>query len=146
MKKTIFLLFISLMLYSCETATLAGIINQKNEDITVKIYYNTNSEKIQEYLNQHKSFESFSKFILKYNNTNFQNKISVNSNESSASIKIKKNDTLIIWGGLHQSKDFNEIKKVEIFILDKEKVEISGSNISDVFEKKDGGLYLFTVK
>lgn len=135
-----------MMLSSCDTATFATITNQKKELYVLNIYYNTDSEIVKDYIDQYKNFENFSKFIIKYNNSKFKKDIISDSIEKSVSIKINPKDTFIIWGGLHQSKDFNEIEKIEIINSSKQITPIIGSEISTVFEAKKGNSYLYTIK
>lgn len=145
MKKIVLLLFM-ISFSSCDRAISASVTNQKNEPYNLKIYYNADSKTVKDYIIQQKSFENFSKFIIKYNNYNFKKDLINDSIEKSTLIKLSPKDSFVIWGGVFQLKDFNEIKKIEIINSNNQITEIKGLEISTSFELKEGGRYLYTIK
>ena len=98
------------------------------------------------YIVQHKNFENFSKFIIKYNNYNFKKDLINDSIEKSILIKLSPKDSFIIWGGVFQLENFDEIEKIEIINSNNQITEIKGSEISTSFELKEGVTYLYTIK
>ncbi|GAA4057279.1 hypothetical protein [Flavobacterium chungnamense] len=145
MKKIVLLLFM-ISFSSCDRAISASVTNQKNELCNLKIYYNADSETVKDYIVQHKNFENFSKFIIKYNNFNFKKDLINDSIEKSTLIKLSPKDSFVIWGGVFRLKDFNEIEKIEIINSNNQITEIKGLEISTSFELKEGGRYLYTIK
>jgi len=131
---------------SCDRAIFASVTNQKNEPCNLKIYYNANSETIKDYIAHHKNFENFSKFIVKYNNYNFKKDIINDSIEKSTLIKLSPKDSFTIWGGIFQLENFDEIEKIELINSNNQITEIKGSEISTIFELKEGVTYLYTIK
>ncbi|WP_298397712.1 hypothetical protein [Flavobacterium sp.] len=144
--KKIVLLLLMISFSSCDRAIFASVTNQKNEPYNLKIYYNANSEKIKDYIDHHKNFENFSKFIVKYNNYNFKKDIINDSIEKSTLIKLSPKDSFTIWGGIFQLENFDEIEKIELINSNNQITEIKGSEISTSFELKEGVTYLYTIK
>lgn len=144
-KKSIFILIfiVSIGLSSCDPATSCAIINKNEMPIGLKIYYNQDSDQIKHYIKEKKGFAKFIKYNVKNYNPNYPNKIYIDSIRSYAGLKINENDTLYIWGGMGITKEFSDIKKIEIIFTDKKKIEIDGSKINKIFEEKQGGLYVY---
>jgi hypothetical protein len=113
----------------------------------LKIFYNKNSEQIQNYVNHHKGFKNFTKYILKYDNSDLKGKtVKFDSIKYSVLLKLRQNDTLQIWGGLHQSNRFDEIEKIQIITNNRDTTEVFGNTFREVFDEKVNGFYLYTVK
>lgn len=124
----------------------ACITNSNSESVILKIFYNKNSKEIEEYVNHHKGFKNFTKYILKYKNPDFKSRtVKFDSIKYSVSLNLIKNDTLRIWGGMHQSNQFGEIQKIHIITKTRDTTEIFGNKFREVFDEKLNGYYLYTV-
>jgi len=142
-KKVLPAVFCIFFFASCEPYTGASVANSSNQIVKVKISY-SNNETVKKYVDGNKGFGNFVRFIWNYQGSDGK-LISIDSTDYSATIELKPKDTLDIWGGIHQSDDFDEIDEVTIS-KDYNKKTIKGYDIQTKFEKQQGGLYIYTVK
>jgi hypothetical protein len=136
------ILFI-LLFTSCDLYTGSFIANNSNEKITVDIKYNRNDEMIKKYIKSYNGFEEFVKFIRDYNSSS-GNLIKMDSSKYIATVELNKKDTLEIWGGVHQSNNFEEIEEI-VIRSNKKQITIKGKDFQDVFDK-NGAFYIYTIE
>ncbi|SHF77436.1 hypothetical protein SAMN05443549_101301 [Flavobacterium fluvii] len=132
------------LLTSCDLYTGSFVVNSSSEKITIDIKYNQNNEMIEKYVKHHNGFEGFVKFIRDYYNSSKGNLIKMDSSKYTATIELNKKDTLRIWGGIHQSNDFDEIEEI-VIRSNKKQTTIKGEDFQDVFDK-NGSVYIYTVQ
>lgn len=132
------------LLTSCDPYTGSFVANSSSEKITVDIKYNQNDEMIEKYVEGYNGFEKFEKFIKDYQG--FGGKlVAIDSSRYIVTFEIKQKDTLVIWGGIRQSNDFDEIDEI-VIRSNKKQTAIKGEDIEDVFFEKSFGFYIYTVK
>jgi hypothetical protein len=136
--------FLIILLTSCDPYTGSFVANSSNEKTAVNIKYNHNNQNIKNYVKIHNGFEKFVKFILDYQGFNGK-LVAIDSSKYTATFELNQKDTLVIWGGIRQSNDFDEIDEVIVY-PNKRKTTIKGEDIQDVFFEKNLGFYIYTVK
>jgi hypothetical protein len=129
---------------SCDLYTGSFVANESKERITVTIKYNKNNEEIKGYKQIHKGFENFVKFIQNYRGSKVS-LIATDASKYTATFKLNQKDTLEIWGGLHQSNNFDEIEEVMTY-SNNLKTTIKGEDIQNVFSEKRRGIYIYTIE
>lgn len=145
MKKAKFLVVLLIItLVSCDLYTGSFVVNGSKERIIVTIKYNKKNEEIKGSKQIHKGFESFVKFIQNYNGSKVS-LIATDSSKYTATFKLNQKDTLEIWGGLHQSNNFDEIEEV-ITYSNNLKTTIKGEDIQNFFLEKSRGIYIYTIE
>jgi phage anti-repressor protein len=136
-------LLLAFLFVSCDPYTGASIANNSNKKIAVNIKYNDDNQSIKDYMKTHNGFENFVKFITDYQGYNGK-PISIDSSKHIATFELNQKDTLVIWGGIRQSNDFDEIEEI-IINSNKKQTTIKGEDFQDIFDKNQT-FYIYTVK
>jgi phage anti-repressor protein len=136
-------LLLALLFTSCDPYTGASIANNSNEKIVINIKYNDDNQSIKDYMKIHNGFENFVKFITDYQGYNGK-LITIDSSKHIATFELNQKDTLVIWGGIRQSNDFDEIEKI-VINSNKKQTTIKGEDFQDVFDENQT-FYIYTVK
>jgi hypothetical protein len=135
--------FLLIPLVSCDPYTGAFIANNSSEKSIIDIKYDRNNQTIKDYVKIHNGFENFVKFIQNYDGSDGK-LIATDTSKYIATFALNQKDTLVIWGGIRQSNDFDEIDEVVVH-SNKRQTKIKGEDFQDVFNKNQA-FYIYTVK
>ena len=135
--------FLLIPLASCDPYTGAFIANSSSEKSIIDIKYDRNNQTIKDYVKIHAGFENFVKFIQNYDGSGGK-LIAADTTKYIATFALNQKDTLVIWGGIRQSNDFDEIDEVVVY-SNKSQTTIKGEDFQDVFDKNQA-FYIYTVK